>query len=163
MTSSSRCSVCEWGKLEWCASSKTGGRSEGVEQPHLNAARGMALHPTQFREVYGRLNYMTAASWRNKVHTIIGNGVATVLAEPPDDFAGTFVVKDFAAVMARLWEVALEAIYADGQTISTIYDMSTGMATPAADHRIVFPAPFGNTGLWPAHHVDLTDDRSCAQ
>lgn len=131
------------------------GRSEGVQQPHLNAARGMRLHPTQFREVYGRLNYMTAASWQPKNHLIAGGRVATVLAGQSNGFTGSFVVEDFARVMAHLWEVAPEDIYKDGETVSTIYDMGRGVPTPASDQRVVFPIPFGNTCLWPAHNVHL--------
>lgn len=134
------------------------GRSEDVQQPHLNVARGIKLHPTQFREAYGRLNYMTKASWKNKIHPIIGGkDVVTVLAGPPDDFAGTFVVEDFARVMAGVWEVPVEAIYKDGHTVSTIYDTSAGVPTAVPDQRGIFTAPYGNTGLWPAHRMDLRE------
>lgn len=134
------------------------GRSEGVQQPHLIAARTMRLHPTQFREVYGRLSYMTAASWQNRAHRIVGNhGAATVLATPPADFEGTFIVQDFARVMALLWEVPFEAICKDGYSISTVYDANSGRPTPVYDHTVIFPTLNGRTGLWPAHEVDLRE------
>lgn len=131
------------------------GRSEGVQEPHLNAARRMRLHPTQFREAYGRLKYMTTASWRNKDHLIVGGNVANVLAGSPSNFAGTFVVEDFARVMAPLWGVPVDAIFRDGRTMSTIYDSSADAPISVANHRIVFTAPFRDTGLWPSHGADL--------
>jgi len=131
------------------------GRSEGVQQPHLEAARTMRLHPTQFREVYGRLNYMTRVSWRNKAHTIVGGKAkVTVFVGPSDDFSGRFVVEEFAQLMASHWEVPKDAIYKDGFTYSTICDIS-GVRNSVADHDVVFVAPHGQTGLWPAHRVDL--------
>ena len=132
------------------------GRSERVQQPHLIAARGMKLHPTQFREAYGRLSYMTKASWKNKMHPVIeGKDVVTVLAGPPGEFAGSFIVHDFARVMASLWDVPVETIYKDGYSYSTLYDIQADRPNVASDHDVIFTAPHGRTGLWPASHVDL--------
>lgn len=134
------------------------GRSEEVQQPHLIAARGMKLHPTQFREAYGRLSYMTKASWIDQVHSVIGGkDSVTVLSGPLKEFAGSFVVKDFAHVMSSLWEVPFETIYNDGCSYSTIYDMHADRPNVVSDHNVVFTAPHGHTGLWPAHHLDLRE------
>jgi hypothetical protein len=132
------------------------GRSEGVQQLQLNAARQMKLHPTQFREVYARLSYMTKVSWRNMRHPIIGgDNKAVVIAGDPGDFAGSFNVADYAQTLSHIWAVPLEAVYRDGFTFSTICDQ-VGTPNVAISHDVVFTAPHGITGLWPAHEV-LTD------
>jgi len=129
------------------------GRSEGVQQLQLNAARGMKLHPTQFREVYARLSYMTKASWTDKKHMIIGgDDTALVIAGDPGDFAGSFVLGEYVQTLSHLWGVPFEAVYRDGTTFSTICDQF-GLPNVAAHHDVVFTAPHGTTGLWPAHRI----------
>ncbi|TFB97480.1 hypothetical protein E3O42_16205 [Cryobacterium adonitolivorans] len=132
------------------------GRSENVQQLQLNAAREMQLHPTQFREAYARLNYMTKVSWSDKKHMIIGgDGSAVVMAGDPGEFTGTFVVEDYAQILSSVWEVPLSSIYRDGSTFSTICD-PLGRPTPAKSHDVLFCAPLGSTGLWPGHLVDTS-------
>lgn len=134
------------------------GRSEGVQQPHLMAAQRTKLHPTQFREVYGRISYMTKVSWKDNVHAVVkSKDAVTVVAAPPEEFAGSFIVHDFAHVMASLWDVPVEAIYKDGYSYSTLYDLHAGMPNAVSDHDAIFIAPHGDTGLWPAHRVDLKE------
>ncbi|WP_104087453.1 hypothetical protein [Cryobacterium sp. N19] len=129
------------------------GRSENVQQLQLNAAREMKLHPTQFREVYARLSYMTKVSWKDKKHMIIGgDDHALVIAGDPGPFSGTFVLDEYVQTLSHIWEVPLEAVYRDGFTFSTICD-EFGTHNVAASHDVVFTAPYGTTGLWPAHRL----------
>ncbi|GGI01305.1 hypothetical protein GCM10007170_40440 [Arthrobacter liuii] len=129
-----------------------------MRQPHLVAAREMKLHPTQFREVYGRINYMTKACWTDRTHPIVeGKDVITVLAGPWAEFSGSFVVDEFAQVMASLWEVPFEAIYRDGYSYSTLYDTDIKRSNPVYSHDVIFTAPHGDTGLWPAHQMDVRE------
>jgi hypothetical protein len=131
------------------------GRSEGVQQKQLIAARGMALHPTQFREAYARLSYMTKVSWVDRKHMILGlPDSVVVVAGPPGEFAGSFVVEDYARALSAVWEVPFEAIYRDGSTFSTLSD-EWGHPTVAHGRNVIFTAPFGRTGLWPGHRIDL--------
>ncbi|TFC45922.1 hypothetical protein [Cryobacterium shii] len=133
------------------------GRSEGVQQLQLNAARGMKLHPTQFREVYARLSYMTKVSWKDKKHMIIGgDDKALVIAGDPGAFVGSFVLEEYAQTLSHLWGVPLEAVYREGMTFSTICDQF-GSPNVAADHDVIFTAPYGPTGLWPAHRISLAN------
>jgi hypothetical protein len=79
------------------------GRSEGVQQLQLNTARGMKLHPTQFREVYARLSYMTKVSWNEKKHMIIGgHDTALVIAGDPGAFSGSFVLEEYVQTLSAI-------------------------------------------------------------
>ncbi|NDK30200.1 hypothetical protein FH975_00155 [Nesterenkonia sp. Hz 6-5] len=134
------------------------GRSENVQQPHLVAAREMKLHPTQFREVYGRLKYMTEIAWRDNVHpTVGGPECVTVLYDPAQEFRGEVDPGEQARVLASLWGVSPQAITKDGMGMSTICDMS-GSPLTAPDHGLIFFSLDGSTGLWPANQVELTEE-----
>ncbi|MHA7209683.1 hypothetical protein [Arthrobacter sp. MDT1-65] len=56
--------------------------------------------------------------------------------------------------MASLWDVPVEAIYKDGYTYSTLYDMHADRPNAASDQEVIFTAPHGHTGLWLAHSLD---------
>jgi len=134
------------------------GRSEDTQQLQLNAAKDMSLHPTQFREVYARLNYMTKVSWQNKTHVVIGtNDSATVMAGDLGEFSGTFVDEDYAQILSSVWNVPVAAICKDGHTFSSICDPN-GYQYVARSHDVLFKTPAGTTGLWPAHLIDTTTE-----
>lgn len=127
------------------------GRTEPIGEVHLDAAAEMVLHPTQFREVYGRIAYLTEQAWMNKKHVITSaQGKATVLTVPDAVSGGTFNPERLAHIMSVLWSVPHEAIYRDGSTVSTLSD-ADGVPTPTPDQEVMFPTPFGEVGLWPAH------------
>lgn len=127
------------------------GRSEGVTEPHLAAARAMALHPTQFREVFGRLSYMTKASWVNQTHVVLQtDSVATVLSSPPGPFAGEFRTHELAQVLAPIWQVSVDDIWSDGIGMTTLTHPS-GAPMAVEGRYVVFPALYGHAYLWPAH------------
>lgn len=129
------------------------GRSEGVQQPHIDAARGFALHPTQFREAYARLAYMTASSWRDLSHAVaVRDGVATVITGSPGGFDGTWVWSDFAPRLAGAWGVPVEAIYDGDNGMSTIGGGQSA-PIPVESMDVAFVAAFSGQALWP--HSDI--------
>lgn len=130
------------------------GRSEDTQEGHLVAARGMALHATQFREVYSRLSYMTKAFWRDNGHLVVGGPErATVTYNPMQPFEGPVEMQHLGEILASAWQVPLESIFDGSRLCSTIFDRSGGIAA-MPDNSVVFPAPFGSVGLWP-WNVDL--------
>jgi len=133
------------------------GRSEGVQQPHIEMAKTFALHPTQFREVFTRLAFMTASSWEDLDHLVVGrNGMATVLAPAEGPFEGDYAPGDLAPKLAEAWAVPIEAIYDGTNGMSTIGGLHG--PTPVPSIEVVFPAAFTGQGLWPYTNV-TTDHR----
>lgn len=131
------------------------GRSEGVQPPHIEMARTFALHPTQFREVFTRLAFMTASSWEALTHLVVErNGMATVLAPGERPFEGEYAPGALAPKLAEAWAVPIEAIYDGTNGMSTIGGLHG--PTPVRSIEVVFPAAFTGQGLWP--HTNVTTD-----
>lgn len=131
------------------------GRSEGVVQPQIEAARTFALHPTQFREAYARLAYMTASSWRDVSHVVASrDGVATVMTRNAGGFDGTWVWADFAPRLAGAWAVPVEAIF-DGETGMSTIGGGDSAPIPVESMEVAFVAAFSGQGLWPYAGADL--------
>lgn len=134
------------------------GRSENVQQNHLRTARTMRLHPTQFREVYGRLKYMTDSSWKDNIHPVVGGSqCVTVFYNPDQEFRGDVDPEEQAHVLASVWGVPWGSITQDGMSISTICDMSDS-PLQASDHNTIFLTLDGSTGLWPVNQIELPED-----
>lgn len=118
----------------------------------------MVLHPTQFREVYARLKHMSEAGWEVNDHLVVkGPERVTVTYNPLQEFRGVVDLEAQARVLASVWGVPLDSIFRDGASLSTICDM-TGKRLSVPDQRVVFPAAFAQTGLWPANKIDLTHE-----
>jgi len=123
------------------------GRSDGVQQPHLDMARTFALHPTQFREVFVRLAFMTTHSWKNLTHLVVSSdGIATVLAPSEVALDGSYTPGDLAPKLAEAWGVPVHAIFDGKSGMSTIGGPAG--ATPVSMNT-VFTAAFDGQGLWP--------------
>lgn len=100
---------------------------------------------------------MTRMSWVDKKHLIVGGiDSALVIVGDPGPFSGSFVMEDYSHVLSSIWEVPFESVYRDGSTFSTICD-SAGTPNHAANLQVVFTAPFGETGLWPAHRLNVLE------
>lgn len=129
------------------------GRSEGVQQPQIEAARTFALHPTQFREAYARLAYMSETSWKNLDHLITGkDGTARVMIPNPGGFSGTWDWKAFATRAAAAWEVPEAAIF-DGSTGMSTIGGGDSPPIPVDSMDVVFVGAFSGAGLWPRANV----------
>jgi len=139
------------------------GRSEGVRQPQVDTARTFPLHPTQFREVYSRIAYMSESSWTNLDHLVVGReGVAHVMTPDPGDFDGKFEWSAFAPRVASAWQVPVDAIYDGVNGMSTI----GGGGSPAiqvSSMDVVFVAAFDRIGLWPSNTAPVKDLPDLAQ
>ncbi|MCU1509538.1 MAG: hypothetical protein JWQ12_1803 [Glaciihabitans sp.] len=145
------------GKIGVVAILQDWGRSEGVRQPQIDTAKSFPLHPTQFREVYARLAYMSETSWSNQDHLISGgNGFATIMTPDPGDFAGTWDWKNFAARLAGAWEVPEGAIFDGTNGMSTIGG-GGAPPNPAESMHVIFVAMFSKIGLWPYANVAPSD------
>ncbi|WP_092501725.1 hypothetical protein [Agrococcus jejuensis] len=131
------------------------GRSEGVQAPHLEAARSIELHPTQFREVYARLCYITRKSWINvSVPVLEVEGQRVVIAPASMPFEGEFNPTEFAPALARVWGVETSAI-ADVSGVRSTLMNADGSGFQVPDAETYLRAPFANTGLWPAHELSM--------
>lgn len=131
------------------------GRSEGVRQPHIDAARGFALHPTQFREVYARLAHMTVSSWVNLDHIVAAkDGIATVVTPRIGGFSGRWDWAEFAPRLAAAWSVPVEAIF-DGSTGVSTIGGGEAPPIPVESMDVVFVGAFSGKGLWPYPNIEL--------
>jgi len=130
------------------------GRSEGVRQPHIDAAKTFALHPTQFREVYARLAYMSENSWIDLDHLVTGkDGAAQVMIPNPGEFAGTWDWNAFAPRMAAAWGVPERAIFDGSMGMSTIGG-GDSPPIPVETMNVVFVGAFSGAGLWPRANLE---------
>ena len=138
------------------------GRSEGVLQPQIEAARAFALHPTQFREAYARLAYVTESSWRDLTHVVASrDGVATVITRDAGSFGGTWVWADFAPRLARAWAVPVEAIFDGAKGMSTIGGGHSA-PHPVESMETVFVAAFSRQTLWPYTGTNMVGGQDAA-
>lgn len=133
------------------------GQSQALDSIHLQAARSVQLHPTQFREVYARYLLMHELSNNKTSYMVLGNTKsATVLpVGSSGDLEGVMTAEDFAPVLAHVWEVPIESIYRDGATPTTLLGPLTKEPWQTPDAQVVFPTPNGDIGLWPGHNFRL--------
>lgn len=134
------------------------GRSENVQQVHVRTAKTMRLHPTQFREVYGRLKYLTDSSWKDNIHPVVGAPqCATVFYNPSQEFCDEVDPEEQAHALATVWGVPWDSITQGGMSISTICDMS-GSPLQARDHDMLFPTLDRSRCLWPLSQLELPEN-----
>lgn len=138
------------------------GKTESITSSHLTAAESISLHPTQFRETFGRIAYLAAETWEDREHLLIQNSGRVSILRPPERTvreSGAFSADTLSRILSNLWNVPQSAICKDGHVATTLVD-SSGRAVSIPCAEDVFPSPFGETGLWPGHHLKISDGAS---
>ncbi|MFJ8896801.1 hypothetical protein ACIRCZ_19620 [Leifsonia sp. NPDC102414] len=127
---------------------------EQVQEKHLLEARTIALHPTQFRELFAMVSYLAETNWvSGRQHVILrppdgGEPVVVITPEIVAASSGSVVLESYAAYVASALSAPIEEIY-DGTRAACFIIGDDGTAMHAAWPGTIFT---GLTGLpiWPA-------------
>lgn len=109
------------GELGIVAALQDWGAVESIVEKRLVAGKHLALHPTQFREIFAMVRYLTHTTWTDRVHLAVtdpASGTTTLIEGPQSARPTEGIVEpaEYAAFLAKALETSIDDVF-DGEHV----------------------------------------------